>query len=43
MLPEKDVQFVAACVRCGECMKVCPTNTLQPAVGEGGLERSEHP
>jgi polyferredoxin len=31
-------EFVAACVRCAECMKVCPTNTLQPAVGEGGLE-----
>jgi len=31
-------EFVTACVRCGECMKVCPTNTLQPAVGEGGLE-----
>ncbi|MFB3880204.1 MAG: 4Fe-4S dicluster domain-containing protein [Armatimonadota bacterium] len=30
--------FVTACVRCGECMKVCMTNTLQPAVGEGGLE-----
>jgi len=35
-LPEDE--FVSACVRCGECMKVCPTNTLQPAVGEGGLE-----
>jgi ferredoxin-type protein NapF len=31
-------EFVTACLRCGECMKVCPTNTLQPAVGEGGLE-----
>lgn len=30
--------FVTACVRCGECMKACMTNTLQPAVGEGGLE-----
>ncbi len=30
--------FVTACVRCGECMKVCPTNTLQPAFGEGGIE-----
>jgi ferredoxin-type protein NapF len=30
--------FVAACVRCGECMAVCPTNTLQPALGEGGWE-----
>jgi len=35
-LPED--QFVTACVRCGECMKVCPTNTLQPALGEGGLD-----
>jgi polyferredoxin len=31
-------EFVTACVCCGECMKVCPTNTLQPAFGEGGLE-----
>ena len=35
-LPENS--FVTACVRCGECMKVCPSNTLQPALGEGGLE-----
>lgn len=35
-MPEE--QFVAACVRCGECMKICPTNGLQPALGEGGLE-----
>ncbi|NIM07451.1 MAG: 4Fe-4S binding protein, partial [Armatimonadetes bacterium] len=35
-LPEEE--FVTACVRCGECMKVCPTNGLQPALGEGGLE-----
>jgi MauM/NapG family ferredoxin protein len=31
-------EFVTACVRCSACMKVCPTNGLQPAVGEGGLE-----
>lgn len=30
--------FVSGCVRCGECMAVCPTNALQPALGEGGLE-----
>ncbi len=30
--------FVTACVRCGECMKVCPSNGLQPAFGEGGIE-----
>ncbi len=27
-LPEKN--FLARCVRCGECMKACPSNTLQP-------------
>jgi len=27
-VPEPD--FLARCVRCGECMKACPTNTLQP-------------
>ena len=27
-VPEKD--FLARCIRCGECMKACPTNTLQP-------------
>jgi MauM/NapG family ferredoxin protein len=35
-LPEE--KFIAACVRCGNCMRVCPTNGLQPAFGEGGLE-----
>lgn len=28
VLPEQ--AFLACCVRCGECMAVCPTNTLQP-------------
>ena len=27
-LPESD--YLARCIRCGECMKACPTNTLQP-------------
>ena len=35
-LPEKD--FLKKCVRCGECMKVCLTNTLQPSFWESGLE-----
>ncbi len=30
--------FLAKCVRCGECMKVCPTNAIQPALNEGGVE-----
>lgn len=35
-LPEE--QFLKKCVKCGECMKVCPTNALQPALTEAGPE-----
>jgi MauM/NapG family ferredoxin protein len=35
-LPEE--QFLDACIRCGACMKVCPTNALHPAFLESGLE-----
>ncbi len=35
-LPEP--QFLAVCVKCGECMKVCPTNALQPASTQAGPE-----
>jgi polyferredoxin len=35
-LPEPD--FLRRCVKCGECMKVCLTGGLQPALFEGGLE-----
>ncbi|QTA81648.1 4Fe-4S cluster protein [Desulfonema limicola] len=34
-LPEPD--FLALCVRCGECMAVCPTNTLQPLWFKAGF------
>ncbi len=30
--------FLNLCIRCGECMKVCPTNVLQPMIFESGLE-----
>lgn len=30
--------FLARCIKCGRCMRACPTNVLQPAGGEGGLE-----
>jgi len=33
---EKD--FLDSCLRCGECMKVCPSNALQPAVFQSGFE-----
>ncbi len=31
-------EFLARCVRCGECMKVCPNNALHPTLTEAGLE-----
>ncbi len=31
-------EFVNRCVRCGGCMKACPTNGLQPAIFEAGIE-----
>ena len=33
-----ETDFLSRCIRCGECMKVCPTNALQPAFTEAGLE-----
>lgn len=35
-LDEED--FLARCIRCGECMKVCPNNALHPTLTEAGLE-----
>jgi MauM/NapG family ferredoxin protein len=34
-LPEP--QFLAKCIKCGACMKVCPTNGLQHASSEAGF------
>ncbi|MCS7314741.1 MAG: 4Fe-4S binding protein [Bryobacterales bacterium] len=31
-------QFLARCIRCGQCMKVCPNNALHPALAEAGAE-----
>lgn len=30
--------FLSKCIKCAECMKVCPTNVLQPALLEAGIE-----
>ncbi|MFH1809529.1 MAG: 4Fe-4S dicluster domain-containing protein [Pseudomonadota bacterium] len=30
--------FLGRCIKCGACMKVCPTAALQPALTEAGLE-----
>lgn len=32
-----DTAFLAACIRCGECMKVCPVNALHPSGLENGF------
>ncbi len=30
--------FLRRCLKCGQCMKVCPTNAIQPALLEAGFE-----
>jgi MauM/NapG family ferredoxin protein len=35
---QEEGEFLARCIRCGECMKVCLTNGLQPVLWEAGLE-----
>jgi polyferredoxin len=35
-LPE--AEFLKRCIKCGQCMRVCPTNVIQPGGIEGGLE-----
>jgi polyferredoxin len=36
--PMGERQFRELCLRCGECMRACPTHGLQPAVGQAGLD-----
>lgn len=31
-------EFLGRCIRCGECMKVCPNNSLHPTLDQAGLE-----
>jgi len=30
--------FLSRCIKCGQCMRICPTNIIQPADLQGGLE-----
>jgi polyferredoxin len=32
-------EFLLRCIKCGECMRVCPTNVIQPALLESGFRR----
>lgn len=34
----EESEFLARCIRCGQCMKVCPTNAIQPTLLESGIE-----
>ncbi len=34
----EEKEFLRRCVKCGECMKVCTTNGLQPTLLEAGVE-----
>jgi len=35
---QPEEKFLNKCIKCGECLKVCPTNGLQPALTEAGPE-----
>ena len=35
-LPEEE--FLKRCLKCGQCMRICPTNIIKPGGVEGGLE-----
>jgi formate hydrogenlyase subunit 6/NADH:ubiquinone oxidoreductase subunit I len=34
----EELEFLERCIKCDQCIRVCPTNTIQPALFEGGLE-----
>ena len=31
-------EFLRRCIKCDQCIRVCPTNVLQPSLFEGGIE-----
>jgi MauM/NapG family ferredoxin protein len=35
---QQEEELLTRCIRCGECMRACPTSGLQPALTEAGAE-----
>jgi formate hydrogenlyase subunit 6/NADH:ubiquinone oxidoreductase subunit I len=35
---DRDVLEMERCIRCGECLRACPTSALQPAMLEAGFQ-----
>jgi polyferredoxin len=33
-----EASFLSRCIKCGQCMRICPTNVIHPALGQAGLE-----
>ncbi|UCD82218.1 MAG: 4Fe-4S binding protein [Desulfobacterales bacterium] len=33
-----EIEFLSRCIKCGQCMRICPTNVIHPAGPAGGLE-----
>jgi ferredoxin len=34
----EEAELLARCIRCGACVRACPTGTLQPALAEAGVD-----
>ncbi len=34
----REEEMLSSCIRCGQCLRVCPTHGLQPSLYEAGLE-----
>ena len=34
----EEKEFLERCIKCDQCIRVCPTNVLQPAILEAGIE-----